>query len=170
MRDPSLYTRLRLDPGQKVFYSIWRECIVVPAIIDEINEHVTLDDGRSGIINRYIDSSQDNFYLRTDTLDANGWNIFEIQKEVPPVKSVYNQLIWIDEPVGHAVLLGDEIFLTLQAALSGVSPSKKKNLKRRLQRERRRKMEYITLSRSKVGLETKWPKYPEKKIYVHRPR
>jgi hypothetical protein len=84
-----------------------------------------------------------------------------------------NQSIWIDQPVGHGLLAGDELFFTLDEALKHVrvwrSPAKKR---RRFKEIQNRTLEFIKSTHVQAGepfgCTCKWPKYKMPKIYVRR--
>lgn len=159
-----------IDPGTKVWYPFLDTNIVVQATVDECED--IYDNGtKLAIWVRRFQDGQVEISSPTDEKDKDGWTIYE-----HPDASILeghrrvNQFVWIDEPVGHSIQVGDECFLTLQEALDQVSHTNKKHLKRRLKRSRNRVKSFVESTWVMAG-ETSlpsWVKYPDRKIYVRR--
>ena len=154
-----------LNPGTQVYYVIHRQRIVVSAVIDECNEFYNINDLNyqvarylNGSVEVYIpDNSSDEFkFHRRDPVELKGYQ-------------PCSQFFWIDEPVGHSVLLGEDIFLTLNEAFKVVRPSSPRHLKRR-HKEWRTMMKNFILGTWKAAKHNSCslPKYSSKKIYVRR--
>lgn len=115
-----------LDPGDKVWYPY--NTMVVQATVRECDDIYTGIGDKTIWHYRYLNDEVVSF--PTDQKDESGWTIYTHPD--PSVLKDYqrvNQLLWMDEPVGHGIILGDECFLTLQEALNTVVPSNKKHLK-----------------------------------------
>ncbi len=175
-----MFNIVYINPGDKLWYIVrghkYPGDIIVPVIANEIDEIYTHPvDPKIGSCwsHRFIDSSQDYVSVPTSSKDENGWPIFE-HKEPSWLKEnnmkPCNQFVWIDEPVGHAIQVGDPydgLFLTLNEARKYATPSKKRHLRRRLNYSRTRHHKFIASTWKNNG-ETHpgFDKLPEKKIYV----
>ncbi len=83
-----------------------------------------------------------------------------------------NQLIWIDEPIGHEVQMGSDVFLTLEQCLqfSRVSERRYRNrAHKKLNAWRKQQMNWIGKTHTDNGGSfPDFPKYEYKKIYIKR--
>jgi hypothetical protein len=159
-----------LSPGDKVWYP-HQPFLVVQATIEECED--IYDNGdKPAIWHRRSLNGISEISYPTDNIDENGWHIYDHPDEsILQDKERVNQLLWIDEPVGHAITLGDECFLTLQEALNTIVPSSKRHLRRRLKRSRGRVKRFIvsTWGNDRQDVPSWW-KYENKKVYVKRDR
>ena len=146
MREPTVY----LDPGARVWLTRPYHRIVIPCVVEECVD-VYVGTGDETIWHyRRLDSSENS----VTTQSAGSWLESKDESILAGPRRV-NQFLWVDEPVGHSVTLGDECFLTLGEAIGTISPSSPRHLKRRLKATRKwRRSPDLT--------------YPEKKVYVRR--
>jgi hypothetical protein len=173
-----------VEPGTKLWFivkgrgrhwSTYRGDIIVPVVAEEVDEiytHPENPDLGSCWRHRYMDGT-DYVDVPTAEKDENGWPIYETKEpswlgDAKPV----NQFVWIDEPIGHGIQVGDKhdgLFLTLHEAQRCAVPSKKKHLMRRLRASRGRVENFIASTWKSSG-ETHpgFRKYPDKKIYVRK--
>lgn len=165
-----------LKPGDKVFMILrvrGQGDIVVRCMVIETSD--VYNAGLKYSVWHYNDiDGRDETSIPIDEVDDNGWNkhrnlsFSEFMKEFPSAKRV-NQFLWLDEPVGHGVQLGDDVFLSLNEALLYAKPSKKKHLARRLKNYRRSVTGFIASTWKRNGEKHPgFPKYPNKKIYVRK--
>lgn len=165
-----------LNPGDKVFMILrvrGQGDIVVECTVSEINDIYDANLGKSVWYSRDI-NGVDQASIPTAEVDENGWNKYrhltlaEFLKEFPHAKRV-NQILWLDEPVGHGIQLGDDVFPSLNEALLYAKPSKKKHLARRLKNYRRSVTGFIASTWERNGeRHPGFPKYPNKKVYVRK--
>jgi len=179
----SVFEVTYVNPGDKLWYIVtgrgrhyntYRGDIIVPVIateVDEIYSHP--DDLGTCWSHRFVDSSQDYVAVPTAEKDENGWNVWEHKPlswlgDMKPC----NQFVWIDEPVGHGIQVGDEhdgLFLTLHEAQRHALPSKKKHLARRLRASRSRVYSFVASTWERNGdRHPGFKKLPDKKIYVRK--
>ncbi len=172
-----------LNPGDKVWYVIQsyytrtgtrrQGDLVVECVILETQDIYSHPDMNASLwYNRYIDSSADYVAVPQKEVDENGWNKW---KHEPPSfvenLSPVNQLLWIDEPVGHAITLGDECFLSLAEAMTYARGGSTKHLKRRLVASRGSTQRFIAKTWRRAGeSHPGFAKKPLKKVYVKRNR
>jgi len=174
-----------LNPGDKVWYIIadkyvndskyYRGDMVVECLIletQDIYSHPDPDFNVSLWYNRFIDSKANHVSVPQKEVDELGWNKW---KQEPPsfVEGLnpVNQFLWIDEPVGHAVTLGDECFLSLSEAMTHARAGSRKHLKRRLVRSRGETQTFIAKTwRMSGDNHPGFIKKPLKKVYVKRKR
>ena len=161
--------------GRARHWSTYRGDIIVPVVAEEVDDiYVHPDNPELPACwrHRYIDGT-DYVAVPTEKLDENGWNIYENKDpswfgDAKPI----NQFVWIDEPVGHAIQVGDHadgLYLTLQEAQRYAMPSKKKHLKRRLRASRANVERFIACTWARNGdTHPGFRKYPNKKIYVRK--
>lgn len=158
-----------LNPGDKVWYAHYPH-LVVQATVDECED--IYDNGDKPAIwhRRWQDKSEVSY--PTDAKDENGWTIYSYpDASILQGHRRVNQLLWIDEPVGHGIMLGDECFLILQEALNTIVPSNKRHLRRRLKKARGRVANFITSTWKMNGyIGPNWFKFPDKQVYVKRAR
>lgn len=64
-----------------------------------------------------------------------------------PSSNICNEFLVLDEPVGHSVQLGEQVFETLEEAREHVLPSRKKHLKRRLNHYRFKTARWVASTR-----------------------
>jgi hypothetical protein len=159
--------------GRVRHWSTYRGDIIVPVVAEEVEDiypHPTNPELPACWRHRYMDGTD---YVAVPTVekDENGWNIYEHKKPswLGDAKQV-NQFVWIDEPVGHAIQVGDRhdgLFLSLQEAQRYAIPSKKKHLKRRLQAYRAHVQGFIAHT-WKPLIHPGFVRGPLKKIYVRK--
>lgn len=166
MNQMGYLTGIYLKPGDKVWYVIpgaykspsseYKEGdLVVECTVLETQDIYSHPDVDGSIwYNRFIKSEMDHVSVPTKETDANGWPKWKVERPsfVSNLKPV-NQLLWLDEPIGHGITLGDECFLTLADAMKVARAGSKKHLRQRLLRYRRGCI-----------------KRPLKKIYIKRRR
>ncbi len=88
---------------------------------------------------------------------------------IPSSAKWVNQILWIDEPVGHGVQIGDEVFLTVQEARNSLSqprPKYKYGAWRKVKQWRRNSMDFIASTHGVTRQKLDWPAYPNKSVYV----
>jgi len=173
-----------VDPGQKVFYPVPGQNIIVPAIVEEVNDiysHIG-DYGipASGLeyrtlwVNRYLNGHVEMRQATPGVVGENGWEVFrDVSFDELFDYRMVNQFVWLDEPTyGHEIQVGDECFLTLAEAMKYICPGSKRHLKRRLNNHRRRNNKFVSSTWIAAGQPTGpiFPKYPPKKIYALRAR
>jgi hypothetical protein len=173
---PYVFDKKVLSPGDKVFMihnlrgnGRWMELVVEATINETVNIYSHPERNVSIWHYRYLDSKKERATAATDKIDENGWPIHEeISLDLVRTLPLANQMLWLDEPIGHAVNLDDECWLTLEEAMWCVRfPCKKKGLRRKLKRARQRVQGFIrkTWGRQKhPGFDT----IPMKKVYVRR--
>lgn len=156
--------------GTTVYYPVPWEGIVIPSTVVEVDDvYANPADPKGNAWWHYTNATENYVSVPTDAVDKNGWHVYERRDPscLVGLKPV-NQFIWIDEPVGHAIQIGDDCFLTLQEALSHVPPSSKKRLKVRLQRYRRYIHNFVASTWERNGeRHPGFDKLPAKKVYVH---
>lgn len=161
--------------GRGYHYSTYRGDIIVPVVAEEVSEvYSHPENPELPACWRYRRSDGTDYVsVPTDKVDEGGWPIYE-QKDpswLGNAKPV-NQFVWIDEPVGHAIQVGDHhdgLYLTLHEAQRNAIPSKKKHLKRRLRASRARVERFIASTWERNGeRHPGFRKYPNKKIYVRK--
>lgn len=168
-------TGIYLNPGDKVWYIIrdYQGDMIVECTVKETSDVYDVE-GLPGAVwaYRHLDPEHDHVSVPTKELNEGGWNI---HKKEPLTwlegKKPCNQFLWIDEPVGHGIMLGDECFLTLAEAMKAARPSSKKHLRQRLVASRRDTHKFIVSTWKRAG--EKHPgfkKLPLKKIYIRRSR
>ena len=165
-----------VKPGTKAFMvlRVRRQADIIVGCVVEETEDI-YDAGLNKSVWHYQDiNGLDRVSIPTDEVDENGWNKYrhltfdEFSKEFPSAKRV-NQFLTMDEPIGHSVQLGDDVFLSLNEALACAKPSKKKHLYRRLKNYRRSVTGFIASTWRRNGENHPgFPKYPDKKIYVRK--
>lgn len=178
----SIFQVTYVEPGAKLWYIVrghgrhyntYRGDIIVPVVaqeVDDIYTHPINPDLGSCWRHRYMDGT-DYVSVPTEKKDENGWPVWERKEPswLGDAKSV-NQFVWIDEPVGHAIQVGDHhdgLYLSLHEAQRFALPSKKKHLKRRLQQSRARVHRFIAHTWKYNGdVHPGFTKLPMKKIYV----
>lgn len=125
-----------VEPGTTVYYPILNEDIVVETTV-RCSEDVYSDNGNTLWHFRYADGvSKYDGVLNNEQEDTRLKAIVDNNKPV-------NQFLDINEPIGHALWINDEVFLSVDEALRCVNPSKKKHLRRRLKRWRMRSVQWI---------------------------
>lgn len=180
----SIFQVTYVEPGAKLWfiirgpgywYSTYRGDIIVPVIAEEVEDiyvHPENPNLPACWRHRNIDGT-DYVAVPTDKIDDNGWNIWEHKDPswLGDAKSV-NQFVWIDEPVGHSIQVGDRhdgLYLTLHEAQRDSIPSKKKHLRRRLRASRAKVERFIASTWAYNGdTHPGFKKYPDKKIYVRK--
>jgi len=185
-----MFPIIYIDPGITLYYLIKdtpksynkdftynsRGDIIVPVIAEEVDDIYEHPEGPDlPAVWRYRDHKGNDYCsVPTKEINENGWNKYEHKDPswLGDAKSI-NQFVWIDEPIGHAIQVGDPydgLFLTLDEAKRYAFPSKKKHLKRRLRAYRRRYCDFIASTWKRAGeVHPGFKKYPEKKIYVRKP-
>jgi hypothetical protein len=161
-----------LNPGDKVWYPFHND-IVVQAMVQECND--IYDNGSKPALWHYRFLDQPSYVsFPTDQKDENGWHIYKRLTEDVLVLQEHarvNQLLWIDEPVGHDIQLGDECFLTLPEALANIRPTNRRHLKRRLKVARGCIRRFINHTWEVNGTEhPEFTRLPAKAVYVVRRR
>lgn len=162
------------EPGQVVYYPSWGlGDIVIPCkIVEVINIYDWNDLG-----SLWVHKSEYGCwgYYPTEERGEGGWpickqiNDFTELQELIKDKPIRNQMYFVDEPIGHELTIGNEIFLTINEALSKIRPSKKKNLKQRLNLFRKRMSGFIKHTWEMNGEKgPEFPKYEKKKVYVRK--
>jgi hypothetical protein len=180
----SIFQVTYVDPGTKLWLVVksygrhkshYRGDIIVPVVVEEVDDIYSNIDNPEGMAcwrYRYADGT-DYVSVPTDEKDEQGWPIYEKKDpsclgQAKPV----NQFVWIDEPVGHGIQVGDKydgLYLTLHEAQRHARPSKKKHLKRRLQAYRAGHERFIASTWEVNGDEHPgFHKLPNKKIYVRK--
>ncbi len=178
-------TGIYLNPGDKVWYIINSYCtrtgtrrqgdLVVECTVletQDIYSHPDPDFNVSLWYNRYLDSREDHVAVPQKEINDLGWNKW---KHEPPSfvenLSPVNQLLWIDEPVGHSIMLGDDCFLSLAEAMKHARAGNAKHLKRRLVASRGSTQRFIAKTWKRAGeSHPGFTKKPLKKVYIKRSR
>jgi hypothetical protein len=136
--------------------------IIIPVqvlAISDVYSHPNYDGGSSSLW-AYHEINPLNDYVSVPSCQDT--DKYEWQKEsISWLKEIgakqVNRFVWIDEPIGHALQTsgdaGDGLFMTLAEAQANAIPSRKKHLKRRLNKFRSRNKHYKSPN-------------PKKKIYV----
>jgi hypothetical protein len=104
-------------------------------------------------------------------IDESGWNVFlpRDPDEVLTKCKLVNQYVWLDEPIGHSVQLGDEVFLKIVEALQFIRPTNKKHLRRRLKQYRNNVHRFVAHTWKMNGARHPgFERLPNKKVYVRR--
>lgn len=161
-----------LSLGQRLYLPL--NTLVVPVTVIEVNDvysdnGVFADAGEHCSV--WLSTNAKCRYARQGSkeTDKNGWSIFvERDPDEVVAKCTHaSQFVWIDEPLGHAASLGDDVFLTLNEALQYVRPSKKKHLRRRLKAWRNSSHKFILYTWRKAK-HPGFDKLFDKKVYVRR--
>lgn len=153
-----------VDPGTNLFMPITLRSgtIVVPVVVTETQDIYSVNN-KSYWYSKFIDGSE-GVYIDDNTKCI----LSEFLEKYPQAKKV-NQFLWVDESVGHAIQLGDEVFLTLNEALLHAKPSKRKHLKRKLKAYRNSVHRFIASTWESNGdKHPGFPKMPDKKVYVRK--
>lgn len=165
-----------LNLGDRVYMPVWNGNIVIPCTVVEeewVYSHPEIDSSIWRHKGKDEDGNDYDFLTissNTET-DELGWPIYhhinwsEYQEQ--DKLKIVNQFVSVDEPIGHSVQEGDEIFLSLEEALQQLIPSRKKGLKQRLLRYRKNTQNFIAGTWGK----NKHPGFdplPLKKVYVRR--
>lgn len=166
------YNYFGMKVGDKVFYPVPWERIVVPCIVVEVEDCFS-SPSVNGTIWRHTYLAQDgtvsvHITVPTKETDERGWPKWRdgTPEDLADAKQC-SQFLGIDEPVGHSLLLGDTVFLSLAEARSVIAPSNKKRLKLRLKRERNSVQKFIASTWERNGIKHPgWEKLPLKRVYV----
>lgn len=159
-----------IEPGANLWYvmcSRGLDDIIVPVIATEVNDVYRHPTEPNSIWRYRCVDGADYILVPTGKKTELGWDIPEEREpswlgDAKPT----NQFIWIDEPVGHAIQLGDEgLFLTLEEAQRYARPSKKRHLRRRLKQHRAIVQKFIASTWGK-NKHPGFDKLPDKKVYV----
>jgi len=157
-----------LDPGATVYMDLWGAKLVVECTVVEV------DDIYSGLEHsvwhfRNIDGTERGS-TATEEKNELGWPIYrDVDKSELQALERVNQFLWLDEPVGHAVQLGDECHLTLEEARKHIRPSTKKKMHRRLRQYRNGVHRFIADTwRANGETHPGWEPLPDKRIYVRK--
>lgn len=162
------YNYFGMKPGDKVFMPVHWLKIVIPCTVVEV-EDVFSSPATEGSVWRYteIDGSV-NITVPTKETDELGWPAWRegVPEDLADAKQC-SQFLWVDESVGRALLLGDDIFLSLEKARSVIAPSNKKRLKIRLNKYRNYKDRFIAGTWGRAGKKHPgFDKLPLKRVYV----
>lgn len=160
-----------LNPGDKVWYAFPEGLIVQATVLTCEDIHTNGD--KPALMAYYQADGTMEVSVPTVQKGENGWTIYDMQgAEALQGHRRVNQFLWIDEPVGHSIQLGDECFLTLTEALAAIRPSNGRHLKRRLKAARNAVYKFIVHTWKLSG--QKHPgfsrKLPFKQVYVVRSR
>lgn len=166
------YNYFGMKVGDKVYYPIPWQKIVVPCIVIEVEDVFHSPTLKASIWRyAYLDANgtvSSEIAVPTEKTDDLGWPIWrEGTEDDLTGLNQCSQFLCVDEPVGHSLLLGDDVFLSLEEARLKIAPSNKKNLKIRLQKERKLSEGFIASTWGHNG--EKHPgfdKLPLKKVYV----
>jgi len=161
-----------VDFSTKVFYPVPWEKIVIPCSIVEITDIYTAPNVDGAIWHYRYPDGESRVMVPTEEKDENGWpKSKEVDVSALQTMQRVNQLLYLDEPVGHDVQINNDAFLTLAEALAYVKPSRKKSLQARLRRFRGSSMRFIAMTwdRWGEGEVATFEPYPPKRVYVHKP-
>lgn len=150
-----------LKPGDKVFYiqtiagRVRRSprSYIVECTVTEVNNIYTHPDRNVSVWHhQFLDLSKEYAEAPTTEKNEDGWPEWE-QVDLKRLEGLRlcNQILWIDEPVGHGISLGDECFLTLEEAMDYAFPTRKKHLKRNLKKVRGRVHRFIAGTWRRAG-------------------
>ena len=157
MTDMELDVEL-VELGTTVYLPVRWERIVIPCTVVEVQLVYTVAD-KTVWVSRYMEKP--NSYFVGDEEKT--------KEELAQYEGPHSQFLHLDEPVGHGLVINDEVFLTLEDALQMVPPSKKKHLKRRLKRYRHGIERFITSTWARAGYDHPgFQKMPLKRVYVRR--
>lgn len=160
-----------IECGTEVFYLFDNTAIVKATVIETDNVFIKEGMKESIWATKFIIKEYDSVSMPTGEVDENGWNKYE-QQDWDAVKGLKqcSQFLWIDEPTGgHAITLGDECFLTLSEAMKYIYPSRKKYLKRRLNRSRSYDKRFIVSTWTANGeSHPGFDYFKMKKVYVRK--
>lgn len=142
------YNYFGMKPGGKVFYPVSYLKIIIPCTVVEVEDVFNYPEFKASIW-RYSSLANDGsvgvkISVPTKEVDDLGWPIWRkgAESDLAGLKQC-SQFLCIDEPVGHSLLLGDDVFLSLEEARQQISPSNKKNLKIRLKKSRMNREKFI---------------------------
>lgn len=180
----SIFQVTYVNPGDKLWFVMkgdhynsnrYRGDIIVPVVVEEVDEIYSHPNHELPACwsHRFIDSKDNYVAVPLAEKDENGWNKYthEDLSCLGNAKPV-NQFVWIDEPVGHGIQVGDiwdGLFLTLQEAQRHAIPSRKKHLRRRLHAYRNRIYNFVRRTWEVNGERYPFvPKHSNKKVYVRK--
>lgn len=146
----------KVNVGDTLYYPICRG-MVIPVEVQEVNNRVKLPGNK--YVWHYIEEDKESVF-------------FEDKKEELSIIEnglVVLQCVWIDEITGHALEVGEHVFMTLQEALlsaSPVSPRQAKRAHKKVQAARKQMTEFVNRSHKKAGLTPSCPEVKkDKPIY-----
>ena len=152
--------------------------LIIPVKVLEIQDiHVASDE-----VQKANNLSSSTLWVRYDAEGAhctgyiaetkeNPWGFNDLNPDIINGSERVNQFIWIDEPVGHSVQVGDEVFLTIQDALEYVECAPRRNRLRphkKLDSWRRRSLGFINWTRRNAEVIECSMDWEPKKIWVKR--
>lgn len=146
------YSLTVCDLNDKVFVLLDRSLIVSATVNELSNIYISpsVHNGKRSFWG-YISNERAEYAIPTEEVDEGGWSKYKVVTELPNNAILCNQFIWVDEPFGHGIQIGDEAFATLDEAMSIAVPTRKKHLRRRLQRWRRLSIEFIASTHGLKG-------------------
>lgn len=153
--------------------------MIIKATVVETDNVFTQEGNKNSIwCYRYLDHQHDYVAIPNGKTVEGGWNDYDKTKDLSVLKDMKqcSQFLWLDETTfGHGISLGDECYLTLSEAMKYVEPSRKKHLKRRLNKFRSRSNRFIASTWEEpyqlaeyAQTHPGFKKLPMKKVYVKR--
>lgn len=173
-RDVNFFATL----GQVLYYE-YLPGLVIPVKVDEIDDiHFASEEiqKKYGLIASTVWVHYTNEGIRCigyeSSTEKNKWGFKKISADVINEAPRCKQELWIDEPVGHAIEIGDGLFPTVEEALYFADRAKRRKRLRphkKIATRRKKFWKWINTSRIKCGEKpVEIPKYEQKKVYVKR--
>jgi hypothetical protein len=157
----------QLDVGDKIWYP-FNAYFVVEATVTQLVWVLTHPSFKRTL---WAYAGKDGYKLITNTAE----NVFQFEyldpTEVLAGCTLCKQEVSIDEPVGHAVELGYDVFLTLGEALAAVhphGPCRKRVKRAALAAKRRGTREFVSGTHHKSVEAMGWPRLPRKRVYYRK--
>lgn len=121
------------DIGDTVYMPVYNG-IVIPCRV--VGKEVVYEggEGEGNIWGYFRDGEKPQWLKPTEEVGKGGWPKWKEIAE--PTTRVVNEFLTVDEPVGHSVQLGDQVFETLREAMDCLVATSKKHLGRRLKEYR----------------------------------
>jgi hypothetical protein len=168
-KGPTCYNTF-IECGTEIFYLMNHEMIIKAKVIETDNVWTKEGNDKSVWSFHYLNHDDDYVAISNGERNEQGWEMNNSTKDFTVLEGYKqcSQFLWIDEPTGgHEIYLGEDCFLTLNEAMKHIRPSRRKHLKRKLNKIRSVDKRFIART-WEPEIHPGFDPYPMKRVYVKR--